>query len=213
MSSFENILNLSSFKHPEDEVIPRKKMGKILEAGRNTPSPGNVQTLEFIAVEDDHSLEMLSQALGDHRIAEAPTAVLVVVDENRMQRKVGKQSHDFCMMEAATAVQNMRLVAQEEGISSVWKTGFDTKTVSEQFSVPPKKNAVAVVSFAYTDNPVRSEPRFGMNEVVFYDEYGAQIKSHFDGLHWKGLNKERKVYGKKAEGFVTKLKRKLEEVL
>ncbi|MFB6100011.1 MAG: nitroreductase family protein [Candidatus Nanohalobium sp.] len=213
MSAFENILNLSSFRHPEDETLPRPVVGKILEAGRNTPSPGNVQTLEFIVVEDDHKLEMLSQALGDHRIAEAPLSVLVVVDESRMKRKVGSRSEEFCMMEAATSVQNMRVVAQEEGISSMWRTGFDRDTVSDQFDVPGGKDAVAVVSFAYTDNPIRSEPRFGMNEVVFYDEYGNQIKSHFDGLHWKGLNKEKRVYGKKVEGFITRIRRKIREVL
>jgi hypothetical protein len=107
----------------------------------------------------------------------------------------------------------MRIVAEEEGLSSVWKTGFDSNTLGQQLNVPGGKEPFATVSFAYTDRPIASDPKFGMNEVVFYDEYGAQVKSHFDGLHWKGLENERKVYGKKAEGFLTKLRRKIDEVL
>jgi nitroreductase len=213
MSAFENILELSSFRQAEDDVIPRKVMGRILEAGRNTPSPGNVQTLEFVVVEDDHKLDMLAQALGDHRIGEAPSTVLVVIDQDRMERKVGNKAREFCMMEAATAVQNMRLAAQEEDISSVWKTGFDTQTVSEQFAVASEREVVATVTFAYTEHPVHSEPRFGMNEVVYYDEYGNQIKSVFDGIEWKGLHNEKKIYGKKLRGVLSKLRRKAEEVL
>lgn len=188
-------------------------MGRILEAGRNTPSPGNVQTLEFVVVEDNHKLDMLAQAMGDHRIGEAPSTVLVVIDQERMERKVGKKAREFCMMESAVAVQNMRLVAQEEGISSVWKTGFDTQTVSEQFAVTNQREVVASVSFAYSEHPVHSEPRFGMNEVVYYDEYGNQIKSVFDGIEWKGLQNETKIYGKKVRGVLSKLRRKVEEVL
>jgi nitroreductase len=213
MSVFENILELSSFREAEDDIIPREKMGRILEAGRNTPSPGNVQTLEFIVVEDDKKLHMLSQALGDHRIGEAPTTVLVVVDEDRMGRKVGGNAHSFCMMESAVAVQNMRLVAQGEGISSIWKTGFDTHTVSEQFAVAEQREVVATVTFAYTEHPVHSEPRFGMNEVVYYDEYGNQVNSFFDGIEWKGIHEEKKIYGKKVRGFLSRFRRKVEEVL
>jgi nitroreductase len=213
MSAFESILDLTSFKVAKDEVIPREVLGKVLEAGRNTPSPGNVQTLEFIVVEDSHKRENLAHVLGDHRIAEAPVTVVVITDESRMERKVGGGSEKFCMAEAATAVQNMRVTAQEENVSSIWRTGFDTDTVSDQFSVPGGKKAVATVSFAYTDEPVHSEPRFGMNEVVFYDDYGNQIKSVFDGVHWKGLKEEKKIYGKKFSGLFSKLKRKTREVL
>jgi nitroreductase len=213
MSSFETILNLTGFREARDEVIEREKVGRILEAGRNTPSPGNVQTLEFIAVEDEETLHQLSQTLGDHRIGEAPLTVVVISDNDRMRRKVGANFENFCMGEAATSVQNMRIAAKEEGISSVWKAGFDSNTVGGQLNVPDGKQPMATVSFAYTDHPINSEPKFGMNEVVFYDEYGAQIKSHFDGLHWKGLREEREIFGKKKKGFLTRLKRKIDEVL
>ncbi|QGA80735.1 nitroreductase family protein [Candidatus Nanohalobium constans] len=213
MSSFENIRSLSSFRHPRDEVIPRDVVGKILEAGRNTPSPGNVQSLEFIAVEDDHSLENLGQMLGDHRVAEAPISVIVLADEERMNRKLGSNVREFCFSEGATAVQNMRLVAEEEGLSSIWKSGFDEHSVAQNFKVPDGKIPVSVVSFAFTDNPVENEPPFGMNEVVYYDEYGHQIGSFFDGMEWRGLDEETRIFQKRAEGFFTRLKRRVDKVL
>jgi len=213
MSSFDDVRSLSSFRNCKDDVIERDKVGRILEAGRNTPSPGNVQTLEFVAVEDDHSLENLAHILGDHRVAEAPITVIVLSDEERMRRKMGGNVREFCFAEAATAVQNMRLVAEDEGLSSIWKSGFDEHGVGESFKVPDGKIPVATVSFAYTDSPVRTDPHFGMNEVTFYDEYGHQIGSFFDGMEWKGLHEEREIYGKKVEGFLTKLKRFVGKVL
>lgn len=213
MSSFENIRSLGSFRSARDDVIERKKVGKILEAGRNAPSPGSVQSLEFIVVEDDHTLEDLSQVVGDHRVAEAPVSILVLSDRDRMERKVGGWTERFCFAEGSIAVQNMRLTAEELGISSVWKSGFDEEAVSGQLKVPEEKLPVALVSFAYSDDSIGSEPSFGLNQVAFYDEYGHQVGSFFDSVEWKGLEVEKRIYSKKSKGFLMKLRRWLDKVL
>lgn len=213
MSCFDSITSLSSFRSARDEVVERKKVGRILEAGRNAPSPGNVQSLEFVIIEDDHTLSDLSQVVGDHRVGEAPVSILVLSDEDRMERKVGSWSQRFSFAEGSTAVQNMRLTGEELGLSSIWKGGFDEEAVAGLLKVPGGKLPVALVSFAYTDNPVGSEPSFGMNQVAFYDEYGHQVSSFFDNVEWKGLQEEKRIYGKKSRGLLAKLRRRLEEVL
>ncbi|MFB6208445.1 MAG: nitroreductase family protein [Candidatus Nanohaloarchaea archaeon] len=214
MSSFENIINLETFRECKDETIPRKTMGKVLEAGRQAPSPKNIQSMEFIVVEDDEKLEMLANAVGDHRVKEAPTTVVIVSDLERMGRKLGEdQARSACIAEASMAAQNMRIVARENGISSIWVSGFNEEVVSDQFNVPGGKLAVGVVSFAYTDEPSRKKPKFRMNEMTYYDEYGNQIASVFDGVEWKGLYEEKRIYGKKSKGVLDKARRRLSKLL
>lgn len=211
MTAFQNIVNITGFKQAQDKTIPREKMGKILEAGRNTPSPGKVHGLEYVVVEDDHKLERLSQVLGDHRVAEAPATVFVVADVNRMKRRGAPR--EFCMGEASASIQNMRITAQSEGISSLWKAGFNKQEVSEQLKVPGEKEVMASVTLAYTDDPIHSEPAFGMNTIFYYNEFGNQIKSVFDGAGWKGIRQERRIYDKKMNGLIDKLREKIREAL
>lgn len=214
MGVFEAASNLTSFRKCRDETIPRKIMGKILESGRMAPSPGNVQSLEFIVVEGDHRKEQLSHIVDDERIEEAPTSVIVVGDIERMARRVGKQKcHEFCNSEAASAVQNMRLTASEHDISSCWITGFDQQVLGETFEVPSGKEPLGVVIFGYSDNPVPKSNKFGLNEICFYDEYGNQINSAFDGFEWEGLHEMGQVYGKKGKGLVDKVRRRLSKFL
>lgn len=214
MGVFESAVNLTSFRECKDETIPRKTMGKILEAGRQAPSPGNVHSIEFIVVEGEHEKHQLEQIVGDKRIEEAPTAVIVLSDINRMARNVGKQNaHDFCNAEAAVTVQNMRLTASEEDLSSCWITGFDHQILGDQFTVPSGKHALGVVIFGYSDNPVRQSDKFGLNEICFYDEYDNQITSAFDNLEWHGVKEAKAVYGKKGRGLVDKIRRKFGEHL
>ena len=214
MGVFEAARNLTSFKKCRDEVIPRKTMGKILESGRNAPSPGNVHAMEFIVVEGDHEKHQLSQITGDERVEEAPTSVVIIGDIKRMARRVGEQKcHEFCNAEAAVTVQNMRLTASEEGISSCWITGFDHQIMGDKFGIPSGKEPLGVVIFGYSDEPVYQSDKFGLNEICFYDEYGNQITSAFDSLEWHGVKEAREIYGKKGKGLLDKIRRKLSEHL
>lgn len=214
MGVFESARNLASFRECRDETIPRKSMGKILEAGRSAPSPGNVHSIEFVVVEGDHEKHKLEQIVGDRRVEEAPTAVIVIADINRMARSVGKQkSHEFSNAEAAVTIQNMRLTAADEGIASCWIAGFDHQVLGDKFGVPSGKEAVGVVIFGYSDNLVQQSDKFGLNEICFYDEYGNQITSAFDSLEWHGVKEARAIYGKKGRGLVDKIRRKVAEHL
>lgn len=214
MSAFESALNLKTFDKCRDETIPRKTVGKILEAGRYAPSPGNVQCLEFIVIESDDSLEGLAETTGNKKITEAPTTVLVVADIPRMRKRVGSsEARKACMAEAAFSVQNMRLVANENDLASILVSGFDENMVGQKFEVPEGKVPLMAVSLGYTDNPHISEHKFRLNQRCYYDSYGRQIQSAFEGLEWKGIKEEQRIYGKKAKGLKDKLKRRLRKVL
>lgn len=205
MARLEDFAGLKSFNNCKDEIIERKVMGRILEAGRNAPSPGNRQTIEFVVIEDDGALKHLSNILGDKRVEKAPTSVVIVTDPDRMGRSV-KNPVEACYAESSASAQNMRIMASSEGLCSNLLTGFDSDSVAELIGAPSNKMPVAVVSLAYCDNPIDTVDRFGMNEICFYDEYGAQIGSVFDGWSWEGYEDEKKRYGKKVRGFVKKLK-------
>lgn len=213
MSSLESVQSITSFRNCRDEVIPRKVMGRVLEAARQTPSPGNVNLLEFIVVEDDGKLNSLSRAVDDRRVKKAPTSVIVLADMSRANRNLGDEAAHAVNAEAACSVQNMRIVGSEHDLSSVWLSGFNRQDVGEMFKIPTSKKAISVVSFGYSDNPVPIEQKFGMNELFSYDEYGSQVGSVFDGAEWKGIREEKRIYGKKMESIISRFKQKIRKVL
>lgn len=214
MTVFELIQDLKSFRKCTDEVVPRKKVGKILEAGRQAPSPGNVQSTEFIVVEDEQRKDFLENASGDKRVEEAPTAIIILADVERMKRRVGEaMTRDAVIAEGAVTAQNMRLVAKEEGIGSVWISGFREDVVVNQFNIPGSKQPIGAVLLGYSKSEIEKDSKFGLNSICFYDEYGNQVGSQFDNLEWDGLRENREVYGKKAGGLKTKIKQKVREFI
>jgi nitroreductase len=195
-------------------MVPRKKIGKILEAGRQAPSPGNVQSLEFIIVEDHHKKEVLGNATGDERVVDAPTSVIIVADVDRMARRIG-EDHSFgaCSAEAAVAVQNMRLVAAENNVQSCWMSGFDRPMVANGFEIPEGREPLFIACFGYSNDLYDREDRFGMNSVVYYDEYDNQIDSLFDSLEWKGVRENRENLERRSRRLQSRLRQIFEDIL
>ena len=83
---------------------------------------------------------------------------------------------------------------------------FEHTAVANLIDAPSKKVPLAVLTLAYSDNPTEVSDRFGLNEICFYDEYGNQIQSVFDGWEWEGIHEEREVYWKKMRGLAKKVK-------
>ncbi|NMJ76511.1 hypothetical protein GLU01_00385 [Nanohaloarchaea archaeon] len=203
---------VSSFERCRNETIGRKTLGQILEAGRRAPSPGRVQSAEFIVIESDKR-KKVSELAGDGRLEQAPTLVAVVVDRERLERNLGSGAGRFAEGEAAVAVQNMRVAAERHGISSLWVGGFDRGRIGKALKVPESREVAAVVGFAYTDDPVEQDPKFAMNDVVFYDFYDNQIASQFDGIEWEGLYDTADTADRVLRRWVDSARRRLHRVL
>ena len=214
MSVLEQTSKITSFRKPRDETISRKIIGRILESGRQSPSPGGVQSLEFVVVESEEVKEQIEMVTGDERTVEAPTSIIILSDKSRMARRVGKKHVDeVSNAEASCAVQNMRVVAQENDVSSCWFSGFEGEVLADKINAPQNKVPMAVLSLAYTDNPVPMKEKFGMNEICFYDEYGNQVSTLFDGPEWEGIEEEKKIFQKKTRGLKDKFTRFLRKHL
>lgn len=208
MSILETCKSIKTFNECRDETVSRKVVGRILEAGRNTPSPGGVQSLEFIVVESSERLEQIEGVIGDDRIKEAATVIVVLTDRQRMARRFGKENAvNNCKVEASTAVQNMRLAATEYDLCTVLFSGFEGMVLGDMLKCPDNVVPTDVVALGYSDNPKPMDPKFGMNEVCYYDEYGKQVSTFFDGLEWDGIQDEKDVFYRKIRGFRDKLRR------
>ncbi len=208
MPVLEKIRNVTSFRDCRDERISRKVIGTLLEAGRNAPSPAGVHSLEFIVVEGEDAKRKVEMAVDDSRVSESPTAIVVLRDRHRMARRIGKgNAEEAGKAEASTAVQNMRIAAEEFNLSTCWLSGFDGEALSDRLKVPDGKVASDVVLLGYTDHPVEMEDGFGMNEICFYNEYGNQVSTLFDGFEWEGIEEEREIVSRKWKSLKDKIQR------
>lgn len=164
MQVFEAVETLLAIRQYEDKAIPEESVQRILEAARLTASSRNTQQWDFIVVQNKETLQRLGElARTGPYIADAPLAIAVVVPE----RSIG-------YVDGARAVQDMMLVAWEDGIGSNWVGNVNTDEIKSLLNVPQDHMVLTIVPFGY---PVRDvgegkKERKPLSEIAHAERFG-----------------------------------------
>ena len=102
----------------EDTPVPRNDLREILEAGVAAPSGCNMQTTQFIGVDDPVLVKRLAEIYGKEWALTAPAAILVLTKETMSPSGVSYHIHDY-----SAAMENLLLAITAKGYASVWVEG------------------------------------------------------------------------------------------
>ena len=159
MGVYELILRRRTVRQFKAEQIPRSVLEKIVDAGRLAPSAGNLQPLEFVAVDDEETAKLIFDCLrwagyiaprGDPMPGHEPAAYIVSLVNLRIKEK----GFEY---DVGAAMENMTLAAWEAGIGSCWLISVDRKKVAEILAVPEeyRVDSVLALSLIHISEPTR----------------------------------------------------------
>lgn len=169
MQVFEAVKTLLAIREYEEKPIPEESVQRILESARLTASSKNTQQWDFIVVQAKETLQRLGQlARTGPYIAHAPLAIVVVVPE----RSIG-------YVDGARAVQDMMLVAWEEGIGSNWVGNVNTDEIKSLLGVPDDRMVLTIIPFGYPLRQVGAgkKQRKPLAEIAHAERFGQPYGS------------------------------------
>lgn len=172
---FDAVKERRSIRKYKDEQVPVEKIKKVLQAANWAPSNMNDQPWQFIVLKGDYSQKVSSiyyewaqefvpkadyipeenkDEIMDYSkdFGGAPVQIIVTYeycenDENKSEE---------ALMAACAAVQNLCLVALEEGLGTVWiagNTSHDAR-VRSLLKIPSNHKIAAIIPIGYpADNP------------------------------------------------------------
>lgn len=125
-------------RHSVRSFDPNKKLSeeqieKILEAGQEAPSAGNIKDFRFFVVESQDKKEQLAKAAENQGwIAEAPAIFVIasdlaVCDEHYANRGIEMYSY----MDCAMAGQNILLAVTDMGLGATPVGAFEDEEVRD----------------------------------------------------------------------------------
>ena len=138
MTVYETAINRRTIRRFKQKPIPLEILRKLVNAGRLAPSSANKQPIEYIIIEDVCIVESVFGTLkwagyispaGDPPQGERPVAYIVVLANK-------EKNSGSCERDAAAAIENMLLVALEEGIGSCWLGAIDTNKLTDILELP-----------------------------------------------------------------------------
>lgn len=190
METFECICSRRSCEQFKDEGIEREKLGRILEAGRHAPSPGNVQSWEFVVIEDPEKKDALAEIVRDERVKTAAADIVICSNLQKSEREFGERGIElYSIQETAAAVQNILLESHNQGLGTFWTSDFNEENVSDLIRSPKKIRPLAVVAIGYAKKFVKPTRKYKITELSYLDEYGNRISPNYNKFEWEGIMK------------------------
>ena len=170
MAVFTIIGKRRSIRSYKKEPVEKKKLNRILEAGRLAPSASNRQPWRFIIVTDEKVKEKLRVAYDEEWFVSAPVIIIgCAVPEEAWMRMDGQE---YWMVDVAIAMQNMILTATELGLGTCWIADFDEKAIQKALNLPSNTRVVAMTPLGHPaeeKHPVRD--RRPLAEIVHHEHW------------------------------------------
>ncbi|MBR9679377.1 MAG: nitroreductase family protein [Nanoarchaeota archaeon] len=175
MDALENIHSRRSVRHFFNYPVPTDKVYAILEAAHAAPSSGNLDSWEFLVVDDEKKILEISSACNTQFwISDAPMVIIVLSDTDRVKRIYGNRGEFYSIQNSSAAVQNLLLAANAVGLGACWVGAFQEKEIKCALEIPDNRDVHAVIvvgdKAADPPKPKRKEVEY----KCFFNKYGKR---------------------------------------
>lgn len=154
------ILSRRTVRRFKPVPVDRSLLEKLVNAGRLAPSAGNLQPLEFVAVDDAEVCRAVFPCLrwaayispkGNPQPGQEPMAYIVTI----VNLAVREKGFEY---DVGAAMENMILAAHDEGLGSCWLLSVEREKLAEILSVPQGFRIDCVLALGYpAESPVAEE--------------------------------------------------------
>lgn len=202
MDVFEAMVVRRSIRKYLDAPVPLDLVYKVVTAGKNAPSCGNLQNWKFVVVTQEEKRKALAEAsLQQYWMSSAPIHIVVCVVPQKAIRLYGiRGDRLYSIQNGAAASQNMLLAATSLGLGSCWVSAFDENMVKRAIGMGDQARPQAIITLGY---PAESPPEpmhYTIENVTFFENWGTRIK-HLDAVIGKFGTRLQKHIGNSIDVF------------
>ena len=179
MEVFQCIHTRRSIRKYHSIPVEFEKVGRIIEAGFQTPTAGNVQDFRFVIVQDDSRRAKIAEAcLQQYWMEQAPVHIIVCIDIKRSKQFYGIRGERLYAIQHAGAVaQTMLLAAHAFGLGACWVGGFDEAMIKSACNIPDYARPEAIITVGYADEIPPKPPKFIIDTFTYIERYNNKIRN------------------------------------
>ena len=172
MNLKDAIQNRHSVRSFSEKKIPDHIIFDIIRFAHLAPSAGNLQARDFIVVDDhEKKLQLSKAALDQDFIVEAPIALVICANLDRIA-PYGKRGKElYCIQDTAAAVEHILLLAVEYGLGACWVGAFNEHEVSTILKLPTSIRPVALIPLGYPQGSIESSSRIDTKKLLHHNEW------------------------------------------
>lgn len=180
MDVFQVIKNRRSVRRFKSDVVSKKLIEQVLDAGHWAPSGGNLQPWKFIVITDKNLLELIRKVSPGY-LGETPLAILVCSDKERAYRIGGALGRDYLSVsDCSMAVENMLLAAYALGLGTCVVKSFARIAVKEMLEIPEGIEPELLVIVGYPADEPKPPVRIPVRKIAYLNKYSQEFPTDLE---------------------------------
>lgn len=178
----KRVCHVSDFDKTE---IADGLLNTIVSAAMAAPSTADVQPWEVIAVRSKEKKLGISAAMLDshlrpntggerrrHWLAEAPLVLVVCLDHIRAKVRFGDRGEKvFGIQDTGFAIQNMRLVALENGVKSCLLREFDPDQLARLLDLPGHVEPLILIAMGFSSIEPKEMTHLELEDFLHHEKW------------------------------------------
>jgi len=154
---------------------------ELVETANTAPSPGNLQILKYILVENEEKIEKIAKACRQDWIKKAPWIVVVCSDSKKVDIMYDERADKYVKHHVGAAVENFLLKVTNEGLACCWVGAFSDITIRNALSIPDNIEIEVVLPVGYTSRLSREKqkPKPHLYTRTYFETYGNSFKEDY----------------------------------
>ena len=174
MDVYEAVTSRLTVRDYKPDPVPDDVVARLLEAGRLAPSSRNLQPWHFIVIHERATIQKLGAIATSGRFTANAPLVIAIAMENA----------DRPELDAGRAIQQMELVAWEEGLGTCFVGLLDAeqnRDVKYLLGIPDNVDLITVLPFGYRTHAGRGSQgqknRKSMSHIAHAERFGQRYQA------------------------------------
>ena len=156
MGVYEVAISRRSVRRFKDAAVPYAVLEKCVNAARLAPTGRNNQLCEHIIIDDERLLPRVSDNIRTwaEQPEQRPQAYIITMINSSLETE-NDTSRSVAAYDVGMAMENMILVAQEQGIGTCPVLSFKEGSLKQILTIPDSYRIALVLALGYADeNPI-----------------------------------------------------------
>ncbi len=177
MELFEAISKRHSYRGGfSEEAVPEGDLVKIVEAGLAAPTGKNMQTTEFVIVNDPQLVKDIAGLHTGNKALEQAKAIIVCLVNKTPEACY--EGHSFEVEDCAAAVENMLLAITALGYGSVWIDGWlrvdeRAEKIGRMLDIPQGKIPRVILPVGKEAGNYKQPQKKPFDQRAWFNKYGG----------------------------------------
>ncbi|MBS3075723.1 nitroreductase family protein [Candidatus Pacearchaeota archaeon] len=163
-----------ALKKPNIELVI-----KAIESSNLAPSPGNLDILRWMIVENKEKIAKIAEASQQEFIKQSQILVVFCSNSKKAKPIYDDRADKYTKHHAGAAIENFLLKITELGLATCWIGAYVDESIRDILKIPENIEIEAIFPIGYQAKlcKTKQKPKLSIFEKVFFEKWGNRY--HF----------------------------------